>query len=123
MSGEDQAPRIHRGLKGVYFDQLRAQLDEDRSVQENIADGAAALDLNGSRRHVIGYLKDFLFSSHWAPTRGHFGILAMIISSVFVTLGALVLGVPLGLACAIVLAEFSPQPVKTVLKPTLGDYL
>jgi len=64
-------------------------------------------------------LKDFLFSSHWAPTRGHFGILAMIISSVFVTLGALVLGVPLGLACAIVLAEFSPQPVKTVLKPTL----
>jgi phosphate transport system permease protein len=64
-------------------------------------------------------LKDFLFSSHWAPTSGHFGILAMIISSVFVTLGALVLGVPLGLACAIVLAEFSPQPVKTVLKPTL----
>jgi phosphate transport system permease protein len=64
-------------------------------------------------------LKNFLFSSHWAPTRGHFGILAMIISSVFVTLGAMVLGVPLGLACAIVLAEFSPQPVKTVLKPTL----
>jgi ATP-binding cassette subfamily F protein uup len=49
-------------LKAVYFDQLRAQLDEDRSVQENIADGAAELDLNGSRRHVIGYLKDFLFS-------------------------------------------------------------
>jgi phosphate transport system permease protein len=64
-------------------------------------------------------LKNFLFSSHWAPTRGHFGILAMIISSIFVTLGAMVLGVPLGLACAIVLAEFSPQTVKTVLKPTL----
>lgn len=64
-------------------------------------------------------LENFLLSSHWAPTRGHFGILAMIISSVFVTLGAMVLGVPLGLACAIVLAEFSPQPVKTVLKPTL----
>ncbi|MFZ2090054.1 MAG: phosphate ABC transporter permease subunit PstC [Desulfobaccales bacterium] len=64
-------------------------------------------------------LKNFLFSSHWAPTRGHFGIFAMIISSIFVTLGALVLGVPLGLACAIVLAEFSPQRVKTILKPTL----
>jgi phosphate ABC transporter permease protein PstC len=64
-------------------------------------------------------LKNFLLSSHWAPTRGHFGILAMIISSIFVTLGAMVLGVPLGLACAIVLAEFSPERVKTLLKPTL----
>jgi phosphate ABC transporter permease protein PstC len=64
-------------------------------------------------------LKNFLLSSHWAPTRGHFGILAMIISSVFVTLGALVIGVPLGLACAITLAEFSPERVKTLLKPTL----
>ena len=64
-------------------------------------------------------LKNFLLSSHWAPTRGHFGILAMIISSVFVTLGALVLGVPLGLACAITLAEFAPERVKILLKPTL----
>jgi ATP-binding cassette subfamily F protein uup len=46
----------------IYFDQLRAQLDEDRSVQENIADGKELLDLNGSQRHVIGFLKDFLFS-------------------------------------------------------------
>jgi phosphate transport system permease protein len=64
-------------------------------------------------------LKNFIFSSHWAPTKGHFGILAMIISSVLVTLGAMVLGVPLGLACAIVLAEFSPKRLKMVLKPTL----
>jgi len=64
-------------------------------------------------------LKDFLLSSHWAPTKGYFGILAMIISSILVTLGAMILGVPLGLACAITLAEFSPEGVKTVLKPTL----
>jgi phosphate transport system permease protein len=64
-------------------------------------------------------LGNFLLSSHWAPTRGHFGILAMIISSIFVTLGAMVIGVPLGLACAIVLAEFSPRLVKAILKPTL----
>ncbi len=64
-------------------------------------------------------LKDFLFSSHWAPTKGFFGIAAMIVSSVLVTLGAMVLGVPLGLACAIVLAEFSPGRIKRVLKPTL----
>jgi phosphate ABC transporter permease protein PstC len=64
-------------------------------------------------------LNKFILSSHWAPTKGHFGILAMIISSVLVTLGAMVIGVPLGLACAIVLAEFSPKRLKLVLKPTL----
>ncbi len=64
-------------------------------------------------------LGKFLFSSHWAPTKGHFGILAMIVSSLLVTLGALVFGVPLGLAGAIVLAEFSPERLKSLLKPTL----
>jgi phosphate transport system permease protein len=64
-------------------------------------------------------LQNFILSSHWAPTKGHFGILAMIISSVLVTLGAMVIGVPLGLSCAIVLAEFSPRRLKMVLKPTL----
>jgi phosphate ABC transporter permease protein PstC len=64
-------------------------------------------------------LEKFIASSHWAPTKGHFGILAMIVSSILVTLGAMVLGVPLGLACAIILAEFSPGRLKTILKPTL----
>jgi len=49
-------------VEAVYFDQLREQLDEDMSVQENIAEGKDFIDINGSRRHVIGYLKDFLFS-------------------------------------------------------------
>jgi ATP-binding cassette subfamily F protein uup len=66
LMGETMPQRgwVRRGthLKAVYFDQLRAQLDEDRSVQENIANGAAELDIKGTRRHVIGYLKDFLFS-------------------------------------------------------------
>jgi phosphate ABC transporter permease protein PstC len=64
-------------------------------------------------------LGNFIASSYWAPTKGHFGILAMIISSVLVTLGAMVLGVPLGLSCAIVLAEFAPHRLKLVLKPTV----
>jgi phosphate ABC transporter permease protein PstC len=64
-------------------------------------------------------LREFLFSSHWAPTKGHFGILAMIVSSLLVTLGALIFGVPLGLAGAIVLAEFSPERLRRLLKPTL----
>jgi ATP-binding cassette subfamily F protein uup len=59
-----QEGRVRQGAKvePVYFDQLRAQLDEDRTVQENIAEGKEIMDLNGGRRHVIGYLKDFLFS-------------------------------------------------------------
>ena len=64
-------------------------------------------------------LKDFIFSSHWAPTKGYFGIAAMIISSIFVTIGAMVLGVPLGLACAIILAEFCSERLRRLLKPTL----
>lgn len=63
--------------------------------------------------------KDFIFSTHWAPTKGFFGIGAMIVSSLLVTLGAMVLGVPLGLACAIVLAEFSSERLRGLLKPTL----
>jgi ABC transport system ATP-binding/permease protein len=54
--------RLGTHLQPVYFDQLRAQLDEARSVQENIGGGEEFLDLNGRRRHVISYLKDFLFS-------------------------------------------------------------
>ncbi|MBA7512336.1 Phosphate transport system permease protein PstC [subsurface metagenome] len=59
------------------------------------------------------------FSTHWAPTRGHFGILSMIIGSLMVTAGALVVGIPFGLACAIFLAEFSSPVVQKTLKPII----
>lgn len=62
---------------------------------------------------------NFIFGAHWAPTKGHFGILAMILSSIYVTVGALICGVPLALACAIVLAEFAPPRLTRILKPTI----
>lgn len=46
----------------IYFDQLREQLDLDKSVQENVGEGNDTLIINGSPRHIIGYLQDFLFS-------------------------------------------------------------
>jgi ATP-binding cassette subfamily F protein uup len=46
----------------IYFDQLREQLDLDKSVQENVGEGNDTLVINGSSRHIIGYLQDFLFS-------------------------------------------------------------
>ncbi len=59
------------------------------------------------------------FSTTWSPSKGQFGILSMIIGSLMVTTGALVVGVPFGLACAIFLAEFSSKAVQNTLKPVL----
>jgi ATP-binding cassette subfamily F protein uup len=49
-------------LNITYFDQLRAQLKEDKSVFDNTGDGNDIVTINGKSRHVIGYLQDFLFS-------------------------------------------------------------
>ena len=54
--------RLGTNLEVCYFDQLRpAQLDEERTVQQNVADGNDTLVINGKSRHIIGYLQDFLF--------------------------------------------------------------
>lgn len=49
-------------LEVAYFDQLRRQLDESQTVMANVADGADFVTINGQRKHVASYLKDFLFS-------------------------------------------------------------
>ena len=46
----------------AYSDQLRAQLDEEKSVRDNVAGGSDRVVVNGQLKHVIGYLQDFLFS-------------------------------------------------------------
>ncbi len=56
------AINIGTNLKIAYFDQLRNQLDEEKSVQENVANGRDRFEIDGKTRHVIGYLGDFLFS-------------------------------------------------------------
>jgi len=64
-------------------------------------------------------LKKFLFGLDWYPLEKSYGLLPMIIGSLFVTSGALVIGVPLGLACAIVLTEFSSKSLRRILKPVI----
>lgn len=61
---EPTAGEIRRGtrLEIAYFDQQRAVLNEDASVQDNVAGGQEHLDIHGQRRHVLSYLQDFLFS-------------------------------------------------------------
>lgn len=54
--------RLGTGIKVAYFDQLRAQLDENKTLRENVADGNDTVIMGGTSRHVVGYLQDFLFS-------------------------------------------------------------
>ena len=46
----------------AYFDQFRAQLDDNETVIENLSHGREFVEINGNRKHVIGYLQDFLFA-------------------------------------------------------------
>ena len=49
-------------LEIAYFDQLRAELDENQTVFDSVADGNESVTVDGRRKHVIGYLEEFLFS-------------------------------------------------------------
>ncbi len=60
--------RLGTNLQIAYFDQLRQQLREDESVQENVGDGYETVKLAGGSKHIIGYLRDFLFSPERART-------------------------------------------------------
>ena len=59
---ETGSVRHGTNLEVVYFDQLRAQLDEQKSVRENIAAGNDFIIFNGQKRHIVSHLQDFLFS-------------------------------------------------------------
>jgi len=61
---EPDAGEVRTGsnVQVAYFDQQREQLDPERTVVDTIADGNDTIEINGMRRHVHGYLQDFLFS-------------------------------------------------------------
>ncbi len=54
--------RLGTGLRVAYFDQHRAELRDDWSAAENVAEGRDYVEINGRRKHIIGYLRDFLFT-------------------------------------------------------------
>jgi ATP-binding cassette subfamily F protein uup len=54
--------RLGTNISIAYFDQLRAQLDENKTLRENIGDGSDTVMIGGIQRHVMGYLQEFLFS-------------------------------------------------------------
>ena len=62
---EPDSGRVRSGtkLQVAYFDQQRDQLDPDKSVMDNVAEGSQHVTVNGRDRHVASYLRDFLFPS------------------------------------------------------------
>ncbi|MCU4482155.1 ATP-binding cassette domain-containing protein [Acinetobacter ursingii] len=55
-------------LEVAYFDQLRNQLELEKSVMANVSEGSDFVDVNGQRRHIYSYLQDFLFSPERSRT-------------------------------------------------------
>ena len=71
---EPQSGSVRHGtkLEIIYFDQLREQLDEEKTVVENVGEGQDQLVINGRKKHIYGYLQDFLFTPERARRPARF---------------------------------------------------
>ncbi len=68
LQPEKGTVRLGTNLEISYYDQLREQLDEEKTVQENVSDSTETIMVNGRAKHIIGYLQDFLFLPERART-------------------------------------------------------
>ena len=66
----------------------------------------------------IGFF-DFIFGQKWKPSNEVFGIFPMIIGSIYITAGAVVIGVPIGILTAVYLARFCPEKLYKIIKPAV----
>ena len=64
-------------------------------------------------------VSDFLLGDSWKPNQDLYGVFPMIIGSVYVTAGAILIGVPIGLLCAVFMARYCPKGLYKVLKPAV----
>ena len=62
LKPERGSATLGTGIQIAYFDQHRLQLDDTQNALDNVAEGREYIELNGQRKHIIGYLQDFLFS-------------------------------------------------------------
>ena len=60
--------KLGTNLEIAYFDQVLRDLDMDKTIVQNVGDGKDYIELNGKQRHVVGYLKNFLFTPKRAMT-------------------------------------------------------
>lgn len=63
---------------------------------------------------------DFLLGTTWRPSNDLYGILPFILGSLYVTAGAIIIGVPIGIFAAVFMAKFCPKPLYKVLKPAVN---
>ena len=68
LSPQKGSVKSGTNLQILYFDQLRDLIDENRSVQENVLPNSEMVEINGKNRHIMGYLRDFLFTPQKAKT-------------------------------------------------------
>ncbi len=62
ISPDEGTVRVGTNLQVAYFDQMRAQLDPEKSLADTISPGSDWIEVNGTRKHVMSYLGDFLFA-------------------------------------------------------------
>ena len=72
LAPQSGSVKLGTNLELAYFDQLRDQLDDEETVQESVGEGSDTIMMNGQRKHVIGYLQDFLFTPERARTQVKF---------------------------------------------------
>jgi ABC transport system ATP-binding/permease protein len=68
LEPSDGSVKLGTNLSVAYFDQLRDQLDLDKSAVDNVSEGRDSITIGGQSRHIISYLSDFLFSGERART-------------------------------------------------------
>lgn len=64
-------------------------------------------------------VSNFLFGAEWRPSNDIFGIMPMILGSIYVTIGAIIVGVPIGILCAVFMSRFCPKKLYKILKPAI----
>jgi len=64
-------------------------------------------------------LFSFIFGMNWSPAQGQFGIFPMIVGTVSVTLGAALIGIPVGICCSIFMSEFAPAKMRNIFRPAI----
>lgn len=65
-------------------------------------------------------LTDFLFGTKWKPSSGYYGIFPMIIGSILVTGIAVIIGVPIGILCAVFMSHYCPKKLYRFVKPAIN---
>src|SRR3989338_7621453 len=68
LAPQTRTVQLGTNLQIAYYDQLREQLDENKSVVENVCESGDTVTINGKQKNIMGYLQDFLFSPNRART-------------------------------------------------------